>query len=878
MESIDCINRLLGLYTKTKPAHEVFDDLLTDILKLTDSQFGFIFELKHDDKEVQYLQALAISNICWDDASRRFWDENYSTGLKFYGTDALYFAAVTTKAPIIANDPTHDSHSSHRMPHGHPHLAAFLGLPIFCEGEIIGALGLANRPGGYDEKLITSLKTVLNACAQVLEGYRNEMRRLDAEMALQEKSTLLENIINSSSDYILAKDANLKAILCNNNFAYAMGKSPNDLYGKTDHENGIANYKFSDAHADQKVLNGQIINDVNSIYNVDGICRSFESIKLPLRSSDNKIIGTLELNRDITEKKAMEEKLKLAASVFTSTLEGIMILSSEGTILETNTAFSRITGFKPEEILGKNMQVLSAGINDSNFFKNLWYNLNTKGHWYGEVWNRRKNGEVYAVMQSINSISDETHTNPKKFVSLLSDITMIKEHEKSLEHIAHYDALTSLPNRVLLTDRLHQNLIQARRREQPLALVYIDLDGFKSVNDNYGHEAGDNLLITVSQRMKKALREGDTLARIGGDEFVAILLDIGDRIACEPILNRVRSAAAELVYFSHNHLQVSASLGVTFFAHTEEISVNKLLLEADQAMYQAKFEGKNCFHFYNAVKDRYINSYTETLERITQALISHEFVMYYQPKVNMHTGTIIGAEALVRWQHPEKGLLLPDIFLPVIKDQSLSTELGVWIIEAVFEQMEIWHSTGLAIPVSINLDSRQLQQTGFMDNLRAQLNAHPTVNPEFLELEVLESSMMEDIIKVSNIIEACNDMNIKCSLDNFGTGYSSLSYLNRLPPTMIKIDRTVVLNMLNNVNERTIVKCIIGLAKTIGLKVMAVGVESIEHGTMLRQLGCDLMQGNIIAHPMMANEFTNWCSSWKPDPVKTITPPISTLV
>ena len=878
MESTECINRLLGLYTKSKPANVIFEDLLTDILKLTDSQFGFIVELKHDEAEVPFIQALAMTNICWDESSRRFWDENYSTGLKFYGTDALYFAAIINKTPIIANAPAHDSHSCHRLPPGHPHLDSFLGLPIYCEDEIIGSLGLANRPGGYDETLIVSLKTVLSACAQVLEGYRSESNRQDLEKALKEKSTLLENIINSSSDYILAKDANLKAILCSNNFAFAMGKLPIDLYGKTDHENGIAKYKFSDESAEQKVLNGEILNGINSIYNKDGNSRSYETIKLPLRSSNNEIIGLLELNRDITEKKANEEKLKLAASVFTNTLEGIMILSSEGTILETNTAFSRITGFKPEEILGKNMQVLSAGINDSNFFKNLWYNLNTKGHWYGEVWNRRKNGEVYAVMQSINSISDETHTNPKKFVSLLSDITMIKEHEKSLEHIAHYDALTSLPNRVLLTDRLHQNLIQARRREQPLALVYIDLDGFKSINDNYGHEAGDYLLINVSQRMKEALREGDTLARVGGDEFVAILLDIGDSKACVPILNRVLTAAAKVLQFNKNDLQVSASLGVTFFAHTEEISANKLLVEADRAMYQAKFKGKNCFHFYDAAKDLYNTSYSETLERITQALNVGEFVMYYQPKVNMHNGTIIGAEALVRWQHPEKGLLLPDIFLPVIKDQSLSIELGAWIIEAVFKQMEIWHSTGLPIPVSINLDSRQLQQIGFMNNLRAQLSAHPTVSPEFLELEVLESSMMEDIMKVSNVIKACQDMNIKCSLDNFGTGYSSLSYLNRLPPTMVKIDKTVVQNMLNNVNEQTIVKCIIGLASTIGLKVMAVGVESIEHGTMLRQLGCDLMQGYAIGHPMMANEFTNWCSTWKPEPAWTIVPPISALV
>jgi EAL domain-containing protein (putative c-di-GMP-specific phosphodiesterase class I) len=367
--------------------------------------------------------------------------------------------------------------------------------------------------------------------------------------------------------------------------------------------------------------------------------------------------------------------------------------------------------------------------------------------------------------------------------------------------------------------------------------------------------------------MKQALRDGDTLARIGGDEFVAILLDIGTIEASVPILSRILMAASRPVNFKQHNLQVSASLGVTFYTSTEEINVDQLLHQADLAMYQAKLAGKNSYHFFDVVHDSHIRGHHESMERIRQALTAHEFVLYYQPKVNMQTAAIIGVEALIRWQHPSKGLLPPNIFMPMIEDNPLAIDLGEWVIDTVLTQMELWTAAGLTIPVSININARQLQHSGFVDSLRTLLAAHPTVNPASLELEVLEISAMEDLSKVSKVLEISQEMGFKFSLDNFGTGYSSLTYLKRLPVTMLKIDQSFVHDIINDANDQAIVKGLLGLAPAFDLKVIAVGVETIEHGTLLRQLGCDLAQGYGIALPMPANELPGWCTTWKPDPV-----------
>ncbi|ABD69708.1 diguanylate cyclase/phosphodiesterase with PAS/PAC and GAF sensor(s) [Rhodoferax ferrireducens T118] len=568
--------------------------------------------------------------------------------------------------------------------------------------------------------------------------------------------------------------------------------------------------------------------------------------------------------RDISERKLAHDKLQLAANVFSHAREGIAITDARATIIDVNEAFCRITGYSRDEVLGQNPRVLGSGRQDKAFYAAMWHDLGEQGHWYGEIWNRRKNGELYPEMLTISAVRTD-QGQVQNYVALFSDISAIKAHQHELEHIAHFDALTNLPNRVLLADRLQQAMAQAQRRGQMLALAYLDLDGFKAINDRHGHEAGDLLLMTVATRMKQTLREGDTLARIGGDEFVAVLLDLSDSKASAPMLSRLLAAAAEPVRLGDLALQVSASLGVTFYPQVDEMEADQLLRQADQAMYQAKLAGKNRYHFFDAAQDRSARGHHESLERIRQALDRREFVLYYQPKVNMRTGAVIGAEALIRWQHPEKGLLAPALFLPVIEDHPLAVDIGEWVIATALIQNELWQADGLDMPISVNVGARQLQQADFVPRLRELLAAQPGVKPFQLEIEVLETSALEDWVGVSQSIEECREMGVLFALDDFGTGYSSLTYLKRLQVDLLKIDQSFVRDMLDDPDDMAILQGVIGLAGAFRRNVIAEGVETIAHGTLLLQLGCDLGQGFGIARPMPADLFPAWAASWQRD-------------
>jgi diguanylate cyclase (GGDEF)-like protein len=495
----------------------------------------------------------------------------------------------------------------------------------------------------------------------------------------------------------------------------------------------------------------------------------------------------------------------------------------------------------------------------------MWRDLETKGHWYGEIWNRRKNGEVYAAMESITAVVN-SRDNSRQYVALLSDITRLKEHEFELEHIAHFDSLTNLPNRVLLADRIQQAIAHSRRSGEIIALLFLDLDGFKTINDTYGHLTGDQLLIGVANAMQQTLREVDTLARLSGDEFVALLINVGDIEARGSLFKRLLAAAALPVTFDKLVLQVSASMGVTFYPQVEEVDADLLIRQADQAMYQAKLSGKNRYHIFDTVLDKLTRGHNESLENIRLALLANEFELYYQPKVNLRLGQIVGAEALIRWQHPTKGLLAPAEFLPLVENHALSVDIGEWVINTAMTQIESWHKTGLNLPISVNINARQLQQDGFLECLRQLLKAHPTVQQGDLELEILETSAMRDLTKVSQLIADSRDIGILFSLDDFGTGYSSLTYLKRLPISQLKIDQSFVRDMLSDVDDLAIVEGVLALANAFNLEVVAEGMETSDHGEMLLQLGCDLAQGYAIAHPMPAAALENWITTWQSDP------------
>ena len=430
--------------------------------------------------------------------------------------------------------------------------------------------------------------------------------------------------------------------------------------------------------------------------------------------------------------------------------------------------------------------------------------------------------------------------------------------------MAHYDVLTNLPNRVLLADNLSHAMVRCQRHNQSLAVACMDLDGFKAVNDTYGHDVGDELLITVSQRIKDTLGEDDILARIGSDEFIAVLIDLDNIKEKKHVLERLLKAVAQPVTIGDAVTQVSASIGVAFYPQ-DGVDADQLMRRADQAMYGAKQAGKNGYQEFDIAQDSAIKIQLKNISDMRSALKQREFVLHYQPKVNMHTGKVIGVEALIRWQHPVRGLVPPLAFLPAIEGHAISLELGEWVIDTALIQISQWQNMGLNLPISVNISAYQLQRANFTTRLTALLVAHPEVNPHSLELEILETTALHDISQVSAAMKTCHELGVRFALDDFGTGYSSLTYLKNLPAGLIKIDQSFVRDMLEDTDDLAIVEGVVGLAKTFDRDVIAEGVETIEHGVALLQLGCELAQGYGIAKPMPADDIPEWVSSWKAD-------------
>ncbi len=458
-------------------------------------------------------------------------------------------------------------------------------------------------------------------------------------------------------------------------------------------------------------------------------------------------------------------------------------------------------------------------------------------------------------------------------VSRFADVTELKRSELALRGLVNVDALTGLPNRRALHEQLERTISAARRRSRRIALAYLDLDGFKPVNDLYGHDAGDALLVQVAERIGGELRAGDLVARLGGDEFCIMLSEVEGGVAVGQVLQRVLAAINQPVPIGEGRsATVSASIGVAMFpADGEEIPA--LLRTADRAMYLAKSRGKNCVEFYDRDVDRQVEELRDLLTAIARGLDRNEFRLWFQPKVNLSTGRVVGLEALVRWQHPELGTLSPARFLPAIERSDLIVRLGDWVIGEALRCAARWHAEGLDLPVSVNVAARQIAHKDFFHLLEQHLSAHPLLPANMLQLELLETGTQQDTAALRVLLERCRELGVRCALDDFGTGPSSLTYFRYLPADTVKVDKTCVDAMLDNCDEYMLVRGIIAVADAFGMEVVAEGMETPEHGSRLFAAGCHIVQGYGIAAPMPESHVTAWCKRFRPDPRWTQSPP-----
>lgn len=567
--------------------------------------------------------------------------------------------------------------------------------------------------------------------------------------------------------------------------------------------------------------------------------------------------NTIQLMKEAAERKHAEQQLRIAAIAFEAQ-EGMLVTDADKVILRVNRAFIDITGYTAEEVIGRQPHILSSGRQDANFYAEMRERINNHDAWKGEIWNRRKNGEVYLEYLTISSVKDQDGT-VTNYVGIFNDITKSVEAAAEIKHLAFYDSLTGLPNRRLLHDRLKQALASSARSAQQGAVLFMDLDNFKNLNDTLGHNIGDLLLQQVAQRLETCVREGDTVARLGGDEFVVILEDLSQQAIeaaahIEVIANKILAIFREPFQLGVHEYHCTASIGASIFSD-HDYTQDELLKQADIAMYQAKTSGRNVLRFFDAEMQDAINVRVALERELRTALAENQFELYYQPQVD-HSYQVIGAEVLIRWKHPQRGLVSPAEFIPLAEENGLILPIGQWVLETAYAQLKTWRQDTLSrdLALSVNVSAKQFRQADFAAQVQAGIQRYG-INPLLLKLELTESMLLADINGTIATMKALKEIGVQFSLDDFGTGYSSLQYLKRLPLDQLKIDQAFVRDIVTDSNDRAIVRTIIAMAQSLNFSVIAEGVETEEQRELLLNRGCPYYQGYLFSKPLPVERF-----------------------
>ena len=573
----------------------------------------------------------------------------------------------------------------------------------------------------------------------------------------------------------------------------------------------------------------------------------------PIFDEQGRITNFLSEQIDITARKLADEQIQLFEKVFVNANEAILISDANNNILAVNPAFTAISGYTAEEVKGKNPRILASGLMDADFYQKMWASLATTGKWQGEIVDRRKDGEIYAEWLSVSALRNDdgqlTH-----YVALLTDISERKAAEERMNFLAQHDILTSLPNRILFLDRLQQAITYAERQQNNVAVLFLDLDRFKNVNDTLGHHIGDLLLQEAARRIRLCVRNSDTVSRQGGDEFVIMLPNLDDLGDIVQVVDKVIESIAKPYNLNGHIMHLTTSVGVSVYPGDGSDS-EMLIRNADTAMYQAKDAGRNDYRFFTQEMNRAIAKRVGLENKLRNALERGELLLHYQPKVNLRSGEIVAVEALVRWQHPEDGLISPAEFIPIAEDTGMIVPLGEWVLNEACRQNQEWRKTGLReIVMAVNLSPAQFQEHELINVVLAAL-ARSGMPASSLELEITESAMMRYPEQATIMLNKISELGIRVSIDDFGTGYSSLSHLKKFPIDELKVDQSFVRDLTSDNDDAAIVSAVIGLAKSLGLSVIAEGVETIEQLRFLKNLDCDQMQGYYFCRPLPADEF-----------------------
>ncbi|MGP8308052.1 sensor domain-containing protein [Vibrio sp. YIC-376] len=690
----------------------------------------------------------------------------------------------------------------------------------------------------------------------VSQHYQLEMDRHQRFEQIQNQLPTLQEFIDCLEDHIWIKGTDGLYAMTNRSVEEAWQKTNQEIIGKNDFD------LFSEKRA-EKFINADISVVETGNQHIVEECRQIdenncatwlETIKSPVRNHAGDLIGVLGMTRNITRRKYVETQLTLAAKIFNNSQEGMIITNSEANIIDVNAAFTHITGYSLEEVIGEKPKILQSGHHDSSFYKTLWHQLETQGQWKGEFINRKKDGSFYPQLATISAVMDDKD-QLINYICVFEDISVRKAHEEKLQRMAFYDPLTNLPNRTHLLSLLEQHIETGQKNQQGFATLFLDIDHFKHINDSMGHFCGDQLLTKLAIRLQDTLHLNAHVARISGDEFVIILPDVhSDTALMETVEDILGVFHLPFDVANHESLRVSASIGIALYP-TDGHDSETLLKNADTAMYLAKKNGRNGYAFYSPdLTDKSI-SHVRIQSALHQAIEKQQLRLEYQPQYNLEQNAIVGVEALLRWQHPEFGIVSPADFIPIAEKTGLIQSIGEWVLKQACIQGNSWLAAGINFgKIAVNVSALQLQQPNFIDRLWIILQ-ETGFPAHHLDIEITESFLLIDPQQAIASLNKLRALGIEISLDDFGTGYSSLSYLKGLPINKLKIDRSFVSDVPSNGDSNAIVNAIIAMGKTLSLKVVAEGIETKEQAKYLSDRGCIYGQGFLFSPPVIPNKL-----------------------